>query len=209
MGVNGDAGRAGEGGAGMTQRERRDAGLWYDANYDEALLAERMAAEDLAFELNATRPSDADRRRELLGRLLGHVGEHVEVLSPLTVDYGYNVSIGDRSFLNHGAHLMDCAPITLGSHVFVGPNLGAYTAEHPLVAEERNRGLELARPIVVEDDVWIGGDVTILAGVRVGRGSVVGAGSVVTRDVPAGVVAAGNPCRVIREVRETDRIAAR
>ena len=96
--------------------------------------------------------------------------------------------------------------ITIGSHVFIGPNLGAYTAVHPLVAEERNQGLERALPIVIGDNVWIGGDVTILPGVTIGAEAVIGAGSVVTKDVPAGVVAAGNPCRVLRPITEADRI---
>lgn len=190
----------------MTEREKLERGLWYDANYDEDLCRERERANELAHRLNQASPGDAAARESLLRKLLGHVGEHVEVLSPLYVDYGRNVSIGDWSFLNHGAYLMDGAPITIGSHVFVGPNLGAYTAQHPLVAEERNLGLERALPITIEDDVWIGGDVKIMPGVTIGRGSVIGAGSVVTRDVPAGVVAMGSPCHPIRPITEADRV---
>ena len=190
----------------MTEREKLERGLWYDANYDEDLCRERERANELAHRLNQASPGDAAARESLLRKLLGHVGEHVEVLSPLYVDYGRNVSIGDWSFLNHGAYLMDGAPITIGSHVFVGPNLGVYTAQHPLVAEERNLGLERALPITIEDDVWIGGDVKIMPGVTIGRGSVIGAGSVVTRDVPAGVVAMGSPCHPIRPITEADRV---
>lgn len=190
----------------MTEREKLERGLWYDANYDEDLCRERERANELAHRLNQTSPGNAALRESLLRELLGHVGEHVEVLSPLYVDYGRNVSIGDWSFLNHGAYLMDGAPITIGSHVFVGPNLGAYTAQHPLVAEERNLGLERALPITIEDDVWIGGDVKIMPGVTIGRGSVIGAGSVVTRDVPAGVVAMGSPCHPVRPITDADRI---
>lgn len=190
----------------MTEREKLERGLWYDANYDEDLCRERERANELAHRLNQASPGNAALRESLLRELLGHVGEHVEVLSPLYVDYGRNVSIGDWSFLNHGAYLMDGAPITIGSHVFVGPNLGAYTAQHPLVAEERNLGLERALPITIEDDVWIGGDVKIMPGVTIGRGSVIGAGSVVTRDVPAGVVAMGSPCHPIRPITDADRV---
>ena len=190
----------------MTEREKLERGLWYDANYDEDLCRERERANELAHRLNQASPGDAAARESLLRELLGHVGEHVEVLSPLYVDYGRNVSIGDWSFLNHGAYLMDGAPITIGSHVFVGPNLGAYTAQHPLVAEERNLGLERALPITIEDDVWIGGDVKIMPGVTIGRGSVIGAGSVVTRDIPAGVVAMGCPCRPVRPITDADRV---
>lgn len=190
----------------MTEREKLERGLWYDANYDEDLCRERERANELAHRLNQASPGNAALRESLLRELLGHVGEHVEVLSPLYVDYGRNVSIGDWSFLNHGAYLMDGAPITIGSHVFVGPNLGAYTAQHPLVAEERNLGLERALPITIEDDVWIGGDVKIMPGVTIGRGSVIGAGSVVTRDVPAGVVAMGSPCHPVRPITDADRV---
>lgn len=190
----------------MTEREKLERGLWYDANYDEDLCRERERANELAHRLNQASPGDAAARESLLRKLLGHVGEHVEVLSPLYVDYGRNVSIGDWSFLNHGAYLMDGAPITIGSHVFVGPNLGVYTAQHPLVAEERNLGLERALPITIEDDVWIGGDVKIMPGVTIGRGSVIGAGSVVTRDVPAGVVAMGSPCHPVRPITDADRV---
>lgn len=190
----------------MTEREKLERGLWYDANYDEDLCRERERANELAHRLNQASPGDAAARESLLRELLGHVGEHVEVLSPLYVDYGRNVSIGDWSFLNHGAYLMDGAPITIGSHVFVGPNLGVYTAQHPLVAEERNLGLERALPITIEDDVWIGGDVKIMPGVTIGRGSVIGAGSVVTRDVPAGVVAMGSPCHPVRPITDADRV---
>lgn len=190
----------------MTEREKLERGLWYDANYDEDLCRERERANELAHRLNQASPGDAAARESLLRELLGHVGEHVEVLSPLYVDYGRNVSIGDWSFLNHGAYLMDGAPITIGSHVFAGPNLGVYTAQHPLVAEERNLGLERALPITIEDDVWIGGDVKIMPGVTIGRGSVIGAGSVVTRDVPAGVVAMGSPCHPVRPITDADRV---
>lgn len=191
----------------MTEAQRRDCGLWYDANNDAGLSEERTRADDICFLLNQTPPSDRDGREKILRALLGQMGEDVEILNPLYVDYGYNVSIGAGSFINHGAYLMDGAPIRIGEHVFIGPNFGAYTAQHPLTAAERNAGLERALPITIGDDVWIGGDVTVLPGVTVGHGAVIGAGSVVTHDVPAGVVVAGNPCRVLREIIENDRPA--
>lgn len=191
----------------MTEREKRDAGLWYDANFDADLLAERACADEACHRLNQLPPSAAAEREAILRELLGSLGEDVTILEPLYVDYGYNVRIGDGTFINHGAYLMDGAPITIGSHVFIGPNFGAYVAQHPLVAEERNRGLEIALPITIGDDVWIGGDVKVMPGVTIGAGSVIGAGSLVTRDVPAGVVAMGSPCRVVRPITDADRIS--
>ena len=190
----------------MNEKDKRDAGLWYDANFDEGLIAERTAADEACFRLNQLSPSAADERLALLRGLLGSLGDEVEILGPLHVDYGYNVHIGDGTFINHGAYLMDCAPIRIGSHVFIGPNLGAYTAQHPLVAEERDRGLERALPITIEDDVWIGGDVKVMPGVTIGTGSVIGAGSVVTRDVPAKTIAVGSPCRALRPITDEDRV---
>lgn len=189
----------------MTEKEKRDQERWYDANFDRELLAERMEAEQAVFRLNALTPDQVDMKRKALDELLGSLGRDVELLTPLNVDYGYNVHIGDASFVNHHVYLMDGAPITIGSHVFIGPYCGMYTAQHPLTAEERNAGLERALPITVEDDVWLGANVTLLPGVTVGRGSVIGAGSVVTHDVPAGVIAVGNPCRVLRPITDADR----
>ncbi|MBM6774828.1 sugar O-acetyltransferase [Olsenella profusa] len=190
----------------MTEKEKRDAGLWYDANFDADLLAERARADEACHQLNQLPPSAAAEREAILRDLLGSLGEGVTILEPFYVDYGYNVRIGDGSFLNHGAYLMDGAPITIGSHVFIGPNFGAYVAQHPLVAEERNRGLEIALPITIGDDVWIGGDVKVMPGVTIGSGSVIGAGSLITRDVPSGVVAMGSPCRVVRPITDADRV---
>lgn len=190
----------------MTERERRDQGLWYDANNDPDLLAERLRARELVYDFNQLRPGDEVRQREILGCLLGHVGKGVTIYAPLLVDCGYLVSIGDGSFVNFGAYFMDGAPITIGRNVFIGPNCGFYTAQHPLLPAERNTGLERALPVTVEDDCWLGGDVKVLPGVTIGHGSVIGAGSVVTRDVPAGVLSFGNPCRVRRPITEADSV---
>ena len=190
----------------MTEREKMEQGLWYDANYDTALVQARVEAEDLCFELNRTRPSDSAAREAILQKLLPHRGADTVILSPFTADYGVNCRIGEATFINHNAYLMDGAPITIGAHCFIGPNCGMYTANHPMIAEERNRGLEQAKPITVGDNVWIGADVTILPGVTIGAGSVIGAKSLVNRDVPPGVFAAGVPCRVIRPITEDDKI---
>ena len=185
----------------MTEKEKMMAGQWYDANFDEDLRLERARVKDLCFELNNTRPSDVKLRAELLSKILPHVEvSSVEILSPFVVDYGYNIRIGAGSFFNHDVYLMDCAPITFGSHCFIGPSCGFYTALHPLDAERRNAGLEMAKAITIGDNVWFGGAVRVMPGVKIGAGSVIGAGSIVTKDIPSAVIAFGNPCRVIRPV---------
>ena len=191
----------------MTEREKRDLGLWYDANYDAELLEEREKAEELCFALNHTAPREHEKQNRIIGELLAQFGEGSTILAPFNVDYGYNCRIGDNTFVNHYAYFMDCAPITIGNYCFIGPYCGMYTAIHPLVAGARNLGLEIAKPITVGDNVWIGANVTILPGVTIGEGSVIGAKSVVIKDIPANVLAVGNPCRVIREITEEDRIA--
>lgn len=192
----------------MTEREKMEAGLWYDANFDQDLLKEREEAEALYFQFNQTSPKDAKKKEELLKELLPNREENVNILPPFYTDYGYNCRIGEGTFINHNAYLMDGAPVTIGKHCFIGPNCGMYTANHPLNVEERNQGLELAQPITVGDNVWIGADVTILPGVTIGEGSVIGAKSLVNKDIPANVIAVGNPCRVVREITEEDRISS-
>ncbi len=143
---------------------------------------------------------DAGGREQMLRALFAHFGEGSDIRSPFFCDYGFNIRIGSDSFLNFNCVLLDVAPITIGDRVQVGPAVQLLTAEHPLEAAERASGIESGHPIVVEDDVWLGGGAIVLPGVTVGRGSVVGAGSVVTADVPPGVVAVGNPCRMVREL---------
>lgn len=190
----------------MTEQEKMEQGLWHDANYNPELLALRDKAEELCFQLNQTSPSDRITREQILCELLPHRGKDTVILSPFYADYGFHCRIGDATFLNHGVYLMDGAPITIGAHCFIGPNCGIYTASHPLTAEQRNQGLERALPITIGDNVWIGGNVTILPGVTIGSACVIGAGSVVTHDIPAGMIAVGNPCRVLRPITPEDRI---
>lgn len=189
----------------MTELEKCAAGLWYDANFDADALSARAKAEELYHAYN-TLPPSSDKRAEVLERLFPHKGQDVTVLAPVYADYGTNTTLGDRTFINHGAYFMDGAPITVGSNCFIGPSCGFYTAIHPILAEERNQGLERALPITIQDNVWIGANVIVLPGVTVGEGSVIGAGSVVTRNVPPGVVAMGNPCRVARAITRGDSI---
>ena len=190
----------------MTEKQKMEAQMWYDANYDKELLEIRLKAEDLCFELNNIRPSETEKRAEILKELLPHMEENCVVLSPVYADYGLYTKIGHDSFINHNAYFMDGGGITIGSHCFIGPNCGMYTAVHATIAEERNQGLEKALPIVMGDNCWLGGDVTILPGVTIGNNTIIGAGSVVTKDIPDNVVAVGNPCRVLRPITENDRI---
>ncbi len=180
----------------VAEKDKMLVGEWYNANFDKELIDERTYAKDLCFKLNQTKPSDLRTRRRILRELLQNVDTDViEILSPFMVDYGYNVHIGEGSFLNHNIYLMDCAKITIGKNCFIGPNCG-----FPLIVEKRNEGLEMAKPIELKNNIWIGGDVTILPGVTIGEGSVIGAKSLVSKDIPAGVLAFGNPCRVVKHI---------
>ena len=190
----------------MTESEKMKLGLWYDANFDDELVQQRLIAEDICFELNNTRPSKVEDRNAILNQLIPNLGNNCTILSPFMTDYGCYCSIGHDTFINHNAYLMDGGGITIGHHCFIGPNCGKYTAIHPMLAEERNQGLEKALPIVIGDNCWIGADVTILPGVTIGSNTIIGAKSVVTKDIPDHVLALGNPCRVLRPITEDDSI---
>jgi maltose O-acetyltransferase len=150
---------------------------------------------------NQTTEEEAARRLELLRELLGAVGTPVEIEPPFACDYGANVFVGDGLYVNFGCVILDCARVNIGRNVQIGPGVHIYTAYHPTDAAQRATGLELASPLCIGDNVWIGGGSIICPGVTIGEGTTVGAGSVVVREVPAGVVAAGNPCRVLRRLK--------
>lgn len=187
-----------------TEKEKAREGILYDANNDAELLAERLAAADMTYELNRLRPSQVAEREALFRRLFGKTGKVFSIVSPFFCDYGYNIEIGENFFMNMNCVILDGAKVTFGDNVFVAPGCGFYTAGHPLDAERRNAGLEYALPIRIGNNVWIGAQVCVLPGVTIGDNSVIGAGSVVTKDIPSGVLAAGNPCRVIRPITEAD-----
>ena len=187
-----------------TEKEKAREGILYDANNDAELVAERLAAADMTYELNRLRPSQVAEREAVIRRLLGRTGKNVSIVSPFFCDYGYNIEIGENFFMNMNCVILDGAKVTFGDNVFVAPGCGFYTAGHPLDAERRNAGLEYALPIRIGNNVWIGAQVCVLPGVTIGDNSVIGAGSVVTKDIPSGVLAAGNPCRVIRPITEAD-----
>lgn len=183
----------------MTEKEKMLAGSLYDPS-DGTLAAERTRAKDRCHQYNQLPPSQTDERERLLRALLGKTHGAFRIEQPFWCDYGSNIEIGAQFYANHGMTVLDGNKVTFGAHVLVGPNCGFYTAGHPLDAEQRNQGLEYARPITIGNNVWIGGNVCILPGVTIGDNTVIGAGSVVTQDIPPNVVAAGNPCKVIRQI---------
>lgn len=190
----------------MTEKEKMERGLVYDANGDMELLALRLKAEDLCFSLRNTSPRDTEKIKEILSSLIPDLGENTTILTPFEVDYGTYCHIGKGCFINHNAYLMDGGGIWIGDNTFIGPSCGLYTATHPLLPSERNRGLEKAKPVRIGSDCWLGSSVVVLPGVTIGDGAVIGAGSVVTKDIPPHVVAAGNPARVLRKITEEDSL---
>jgi maltose O-acetyltransferase len=185
-----------------TEREKMLAGQRYDPN-DPELVAARVLARDLCQALNATREADTDDRRRILRALFAVGGDTVWMQPPFYCDYGRNIELGERVFFNFNCVVLDVCRVRIGDFTLFGPAVQIYTAMHPMNAELRRRE-EYGKPVEIGADVWVGGGAIILPGVRIGSRSVIGAGSVVTRDVPDGVVAAGNPCRVIREIGEDD-----
>lgn len=181
-----------------TERQKMLAGELYDP-LDAALVAARLRARLLCQRLNAL-PEDRSAERELLLAELFGRDTDVCLQPPFFCDYGDNISLGRRVFFNFNCVVLDVAEVRIGDHVLFGPAVQLYTATHPLDASARRGGLEAARAIAIGDDVWIGGGAIVCPGVTIGARTVVGAGSVVTRDVPAGVLAAGNPCRVLRRL---------
>lgn len=184
----------------MSEKEKMFQGKWYNANYDQELVDERKNAEGLLFELNHTNPKREDEINSLFKELIPHMSKSSSITLPFMCDYGYNIQIDDNSFINRNCYFMDGGKITIGKNVFIGPSCGFYTAIHPTNAQERNEGLEMAKPIEIGDNVWLGGNVVLLPGVKIGSGSIIGAGSVVTKDVPKNVIAVGNPCKVLKEI---------
>lgn len=188
----------------QSEREKMVLGRLYLAS-DPELIEARARARRLARAYNATDPAADDERRAALAELFGHVGEGVVVEPPFHCDYGFNISLGAGGYLNVQCVILDCAPVSIGDRTLLGPGVHLCAATHPVDPAERERGLEYARPIDVGRNVWIGAGVVVGPGVTIGDDSVVGAGSVVLADVPANVVAAGNPARVVRDLSPDPR----
>jgi len=184
-----------------TQRERMLAGDLYIAD-DPELARDSQRAQTLVQQFNHSVPSDTDMRRRILDELLGSLGDGTEIRPPFHCDYGYQIHVGARTFVNFGLVALDVAPIRVGDDVQIGPYVQLLTPTHPLDPELRRAKWEAAEPITIGDNVWLGGGVVVCPGVTIGAGAVVGAGSVVLRDVPAQVLAAGVPARVVRSLAE-------
>lgn len=182
-----------------TQRERMLAGDLYVGG-DPVSSAISARAQRLADRYRRQHLTGDPAARSTLEQLLGHVGEHTQVRPPIHVDFGEQIVIGDRTFVNFNLTALDVAPITIGSDCQIGPNVQLLTPTHPIAPQPRKDKLEAAEAIVIEDNVWLGGGVIVCPGVTIGENSVIGAGSVVTKDIPANVVAVGNPARVIRSI---------
>lgn len=189
----------------MTNKEKMLKGEYY-INWDEELTLEREKAKDILFDFNNIRPTQREEREEIIRKLFGKVGDNCWIESPFNCDYGSNIYVGDNFYANTNCCILDCAKIVFGNNVWIGPNVGFYTPNHAFDHEERTAGYERSLPITVGDNVWISGGVTIVGGVTIGANSVIGAGSVVVKDIPAGVLAVGNPARVIREITDKDKI---
>lgn len=188
--------------AAMTEREKMLAGELYDPT-DPDLIRARDRARDLCRALNATGEADRVERRRIATELFGAGGDTVGMQPPFFCDYGSNIFLGEKAYFNFNCVVLDVAEVTIGDYTLFGPAVQIYTATHPLNAAAR-RTLESARPIRIGSDVWVSGGAILCPGVTIGDRSVVGAGSVVTRSIPAGVLAVGNPCRVMREIRDDE-----
>lgn len=196
----------------MTEKEKMLNGLLYDPS-DSELAEMRKKAHKLCKQYNDTYEDETEKRDEIISELLPNFGKGTYLQGPIQFDYGVFTTFGEKCYANFNLVVLDCCQVQIGSNVFFGPNCTIATPVHPMCAEQRrirkrNDGTmynyEYAKPVTIEDDCWLASDVTVCGGVKIGKGSVIGAGSVVTRDIPANVFAAGNPCRVIRKITKND-----
>ncbi|MEH6387858.1 sugar O-acetyltransferase [Pseudomonas profundi] len=185
----------------VPERDKMLRGELYDPLSPE-LVAARNRARLLTRAFNHTSDSEQAERDRLLRELVPDCGSDVTIEPPFLCDYGDNITLGDRVFFNFNCVILDVARVVIGSNVLFGPGVQVYAATHPMSAAQRRTGLESGKPVTIGDDVWVGGGAVVCPGVTVGAGTVIGAGSVVTRDIPAEVFAAGNPCRVIKAIAD-------
>ena len=186
----------------LRELEKMMSGKPYDATSNTILLDILQQTQEMCCDYNNIRPSHQEEKDAMIKRILGKTGERLKVIQPFFCDYGFNIEVGEDFFANTNMVILDEAKVTFGNHVFIGPNCSFYTPCHPLDIKKRNEGIEWSLPIKIGDNVWFGGNVTVCPGVTIGDGAVIGAGSVVTHDIPSNVLAAGNPCKVVRELKQ-------
>ncbi len=190
----------------VTEKQKMLASKVYNAA-DPELAAERQRARDLCRQLNSLPHREQIQRDRIIRELFGHTGDEIWIETPFYCDYGANITLGRKVFFNFNCVVLDPAPVTIGSNVLFGPAVQIYTATHPIDADERRTWREFARPVKIGSDVWVGGGAIINPGISIGSRTVIGAGSVVTRNLPADVFAAGNPCRIIRRLDKPAQFA--
>ena len=188
----------------MNQKERMLAGLPYKAWMD-GLSQERLENKKKIFAFNHLEPDKIEEKEKLLKEILGKTGKYVNIEAPFHCDYGYNIEVGENFFANYNFTVLDVGKVRIGANAQIAPNVSIYTAGHPIHPDSRNSGYEYGISITIGDNVWIGGNVCIMPGVTIGNNVLIGAGSVVTKDVPDNVIAAGNPCKIIRTITDEDR----
>ncbi|NCB32531.1 MAG: sugar O-acetyltransferase [Erysipelotrichia bacterium] len=188
----------------MTEQEKMKLGVLYNAIHDQDLISKRNRCHDLCWQYNQIKPSSRSEMSDFLKSMLGSTGEHVRIELGFWCDYGYNIHVGEDFYANRNLTILDGAEVRFGHNVFIGPDCGFHTAGHPIDTVRRNQGIEYSWPISVGDNVWFGAGVQVMPGVTIGSDTVIGAGSVVVRDIPDHAVAAGNPCRVLRQITAED-----
>lgn len=180
--------------------------MLYDANYDKELEADRIRCKTLCQEYNCMPIQDLDGRREQIKKILGKTGENIHIEPAFWCDYGWRIEVGENFYANHGLMILDAGKVTFGDNIFIAPSCGFHTSGHPIDFERRDQGLEYAYPIIVGSHVWFGAGVQVMPGVTIGSNVVIGGGSVVVKDIPSNSVAVGNPCKVIREITDADKL---
>lgn len=188
----------------MTEWERLQQGLIYN-DFDEDLFERRVAAKKLFKAYNKTNDDEGELRNKILQQLFKQIGKNVWIEPDFKCEFGKNITIEDDVYINFGCIILDCAEVTIGSHTLFGPNIGLYPVNHSTDAQERINGGCYGKPILIGKNVWLGGDVKVLAGVTIGDNTIIGTGSIVTKDIPSNVIAVGNPCKVIREITDKDK----
>lgn len=189
----------------MTEWEKMQIGEIYN-DFDLDLFNRRVEAKKLFRIYNHTEDNEVEKRNEIMRKLFKSVGENVWIEPDFRCEFGKNITIGNDVYINFGCVILDCGQVSIGDRTLIGPNVGIFSGNHTVDAEERTSGGLVPKPITIGSRVWICGNVSIVPGVCIGDDSIIGAGSVVTHDIPSGVIAAGNPCRVLRKITEKDKV---